>query len=147
MFFKHSSWNLLTLRILCSPPDLRQEAGGRKHSTGHPTGTGPCWRNPPPLGRLGNTCLLQPPLRVPTPGLYRVVSSCALLEVKAAPHPLWGLGRSITWWNAVTTKHQQQYQDMGNDDRRQVWKKVHVDICGEKGITIYRQNVVAATSS
>lgn len=47
---------------------------GDKHGADHPAGVQLRGRHPPPVVGQGHPALLQPPLRVPAPGLHRVVS-------------------------------------------------------------------------
>lgn len=79
---------MLTLEgVTVCPSDVRHVVAGREHSTDHTAGVAVRRRHPPPLGRHGDPDLLQPPLRVPAPGLHGVVSSCVSQRDKGLPHP------------------------------------------------------------
>lgn len=66
--------------------DLRQVDAGRKHGADHPAGARLRGRHPPPVVGHGHPALLQPPLRVPAPGLHRVVSRLSSGGVTRGSH-------------------------------------------------------------
>lgn len=76
-------------------PDLRQVGAGHKHGAGHPAGARLRRRHPAPVVGYGHPDLLQPPLRVPAPGLHGVVSMLGWTDPLLLPSFISGINTGL----------------------------------------------------